>query len=168
MENPPYQAWGATLFRWISQCFPWAASRLDTPRAIVPQRPQVRLAAAEDLQLRSDDGHGHSLIQVCRLKYYIYAMMYIHDTSDICNYIYMYIYIYVYVYICICICTISKMYIYIIYIQLSMYLSIYSVHSCSIHPKKQTYGLPSGLDEHPPYTEHDFKKNYLLSWMFWL
>ena len=39
-----------------------------------------------------------------------------------------------------------------------MYLSIYSVHSCSIHPKKQTYGLPSGLDEHPPYTEHDFKK----------
>ena len=40
-----------------------------------------------------------------------------------------------------------------------MYLSIYSVHSCSIHPKKiQTYGLPSGLDEHPPYTKHDLKK----------
>ena len=91
---------------------------------------------------------------------YIYAMMYMHDTSDICNYIYMYIYICIciYIYMYMYMYYIKNVYIYIIYIQLSMYLSIYSVHSCSIHPKKQTYGLPSGLDEHPPYTEHDFKK----------
>ena len=46
-----------------------------------------------------------------------------------------------------------------------MYLSIYSVYYCSIHPKKTTYGLPSGLDEHPPYTEHDLKKKKLSTFL---
>lgn len=142
-KTPHIKLEGRPFFRWISQCFPWAASRLDTLRAIVPQRPQVRLTAAEERQLRSDDGHGHSLIQVCRLKYYTY--IYIHRC----------------VYICVCV-----LYYVYIYIQLSMYLSIYYVRSCSIHPKKiQTYGLPSGLDEHPPYTEHDFKKIYISTFL---
>ena len=123
-KTPHIKLEGRPFFRWISQCFPWAASRLDTLRAIVPQRPQVRLTAAEERQLRSDDGHGHSLIQVCRLKYYTYIYIYIHTG------VYIYIYIYVYIYVCTILCI-------YIYIYTIIYVSIYILCSFLFNTSKK-------------------------------
>lgn len=147
-KTPHIKLEGRPFFRWISQCFPWAASRLDTLRAIVPQRPQVRLTAAEERQLRSDDGHGHSLIQVCRLKYYTY------------------IYIYTGVYIYVCVCYIMCIYIYnylCIYLYI-MFVLVQYIQKRSKHMDSQVVWMSI------PHIQNMILKKYiyLLSWMFWL